>query len=110
MSALALALLVAAAPAQAAPGDAPVRRVVEVSSALLMTTGGLEEQVLGGAWLSDPTLIDVAKELVGLRAEVVALRAAPAASAGPPLAIVVVASLSVMAGFGLGLLAARAVP
>jgi hypothetical protein len=90
----------------AAAQDAPVREVVEVRTAELVGVNGDERQVAGGAWLSDPTMIDVAKELAGLRAEVKVYRTAPAT---PPVTLVVTATAALLAGLATGVLVGRAI-
>lgn len=98
--ALVAVLITGAAAAQ----DRPAREVVEVSSAVLLLPSGQERQVIAGAWLSDPTMIDVAKELVALRAEVGVLREAPPT---PPFALIYTASVALLVGLGVGVLAGR---
>lgn len=93
-------LVLAALLAQAAP----TREVVEVRSAALLTLDGEAREVVGGAWLSDPTLIDVAKELAKLRVEVKVLRETPPT---PPMAVVYAASVALLGGLVLGVVVDR---
>jgi hypothetical protein len=81
-------------------GAARGQEVVDVERAALVTGDGSLVTVDGGVWLSTQKTVDVARDLQLLRAENERLKNTPPA---PPAALVVVAGVALLFGFGAGL-------
>ncbi len=108
MSALALALALRLATAQATDGGvvaAPLREVDEVKTGSLELADGRHLDVDGGAYMPEPSLVATGKELAQLRAENAALKSAPP-DTRPVSVIVAVAAFVLGGALGAGLVLA----
>lgn len=111
MTALALALLLTATPVPVvdAGPDAP-RMVIDVRDGVINATNGEEFAVTGGVYLTDPALLDTARALAGLRAQLAVLNAHPPETPAPPLAVIIACVVVMAAGFAGGLAVSHAFP